>query len=170
MDWFHIILKLLQLLVTVDTLYLVLEYLKISTTLYSLVRRNKQRKWTSYKRRVVNFHHCFPNCQDFIAVKIVSFLPLYRGFHTEGAHFPVEREGRVKKEVIFLHLKVILIQKLLEQKPSVEYEWRDKADWGFVCKRRVFTNHLYCYCLVKKGRVAPRSWGPCCLISTLLSY
>ena len=117
-----LILKLLQLLVTVSRnsrLYLVFKYLKISTTFYSLVRGNKQRKWTSYKRRVVNFHHCFPNCQDFIAVKIVSFLPLYRGFHTEWVHFSV---GRVKKEVIFLHLKVILIQKLLEQKPSVEYE------------------------------------------------
>ena len=46
----------------------------------------------------VNFHHCFQNSQDYIAVKIVSFLPLYRGFHTEGDHFPVEGEGGSGRE------------------------------------------------------------------------
>ena len=76
-----------------NRLCLVCKNVKISATFYSTFQGNKQRKWTSYKRCVVNFHHCFPNCQDFIAVKIVSFLPLYPGFHTEGVHFSVGTSG-----------------------------------------------------------------------------
>lgn len=76
----------------------------------------------------VNFHHCFQNSQDYIAVKIVSFLPLYRGFHREGDHFAVEREGQVEKEVIFLHSKNNFDTKIVGKKPSVEYDCGDKAD------------------------------------------